>query len=192
MTSSAINGRQVAPELTGIRQDHVERYAYVCERLEHVVVIDAACGVGYGSRMLADAAQHVYAYDLSVEALDYGRKHYAHPRIDFIWADLQNFVVPDARVAVSFETIEHLEDPAAFLKLVRSKCAKLFASVPNEAVVPFDIHRHKYHVRHYTEEQICILLKQCGWNVLDVQYQAGKMSPVGDATSGQTIVLTAE
>jgi hypothetical protein len=47
--------RQVSPTIDGIRKDHVERYQFVAKRLaKGSRVVDFSCGVGYGSRILAD------------------------------------------------------------------------------------------------------------------------------------------
>src|SRR3954467_14298237 len=69
--------RQVAPTLEGIRADHVARYQFAAQLLKKPTrVIDFACGVGYGSKILADAGHFVYGYDRDPEAIAYAREHY--------------------------------------------------------------------------------------------------------------------
>jgi len=111
--------RQVAPELSGIRRDHVARYEFVAAQLpKGSRVLDLACGIGYGASILAKAGHIVVAGDRSSEAIAYGREHYAHENITFIpgaveatgyWQSLGHF---DA--VVSFETIEtsSIPDPS--------------------------------------------------------------------------------
>ena len=72
--------RQVANTMSGISEDHVRRYAWVVERLEpDTTVLDAGCGVGYGSCMLAERAAKVVAVDLASEAIQYAQRFWSHP-----------------------------------------------------------------------------------------------------------------
>lgn len=62
--------RQVAPDVSGIRRDHVARYEFVAGRLvPGSRVLDLACGVGYGAHILAKAGHKVIAVDASPEAI---------------------------------------------------------------------------------------------------------------------------
>ena len=64
MSELLSNERQVAPTLDGIRRDHVARYEWAARQLApESVVLDAACGVGYGSRVMADAGMTVRGTD---------------------------------------------------------------------------------------------------------------------------------
>lgn len=52
--------RQITPELSNIRLDHKNRYLFACDHLKDKNVnkiIDLACGIGYGSLMLAEATK---------------------------------------------------------------------------------------------------------------------------------------
>ena len=53
--------RQVAPTLDGFREDHLARYHFAAQRLAGKKVVDAGCGVGYGSFILAEAGCNVLA-----------------------------------------------------------------------------------------------------------------------------------
>src|SRR5688500_9772863 len=65
--------------------EHKQRYSYFASRCRNLAVLDAACGVGYGSAMLAKAgAQSVVGADISKEAVDYARCHFAQPSVRFI------------------------------------------------------------------------------------------------------------
>ena len=115
------------------RRAHIERYEYACRTLVpggHQV-LDFGCGVGYGSKMLMAAGNHVMGYDESAEA----RAHCEDMTVWSIW--------PPGRfdVYVAFEVIEHLEHPTAFIDAVNAR--HLIASVP---VVPtVGINRHHKH-----------------------------------------------
>lgn len=81
-------------------------------------VLDAACGVGYGTSILAEHASFAVGVDLNDEALSYARTHYAKDNIIFLKGDLlcpldQQFegCLKHADVIVSIETIEHFARP---------------------------------------------------------------------------------
>jgi hypothetical protein len=121
---------RVTPEMFG-RQTagHEVRYALAAGLLRPGdVVVDAACGIGYGALVL-DAHDDVTYYgvdrDLSVVAVD------EHPRRTFIEADLQSWRPSfDFDVAVGFETIEHLDDYGTYLEWVRRARRYIVVSVP--------------------------------------------------------------
>ena len=69
--------RQVAPTLDGIRRDHVARYEWAAKIIPAGSrVIDFACGVGYGTRVLCDAGHAAFGYDIDTEAHAYAVDHY--------------------------------------------------------------------------------------------------------------------
>jgi len=100
-------------------QLHLERYEFAASHLRPGRLLDIACGTGYGSHMLAtnEAVDSITAVDISTTAIDYARQRYAHNKIDFRQADALSF--SDTRLfntIVSLETIEHLPDPAGFVR----------------------------------------------------------------------------
>lgn len=185
--------RQVAPDISGIRRDHVARYEWAAEVLQQRCprghIIDAACGVGYGARLLADAGFRITAIDRSEEAVAYAREHYAHKNIIYRVADaVQLGHVGPHDAAVSFETIEHLEHPLPLLHALR--CAPLLlASVPNETHFPF--RGYKFHARHYTREQFTSLLGAARFATTEILGQVGPHSRVGKK-AGRTLIVVAE
>lgn len=187
--------RQTATTLDGIRADHVARYDWACEFIDRSVVLDAACGTGYGSAILADAgALHVTAMDRSGEALESGWKHWNRRRLVWRLHDLETEIDSWGELwdlVVSFETIEHLKDPVPFLTgLVR--CSRmLLASVPNESVIPKTPGRFPHHYRHYTREQFNDLLESCGWTVTEHLGQADAVGPVEPGIDGRTLIAVA-
>jgi SAM-dependent methyltransferase len=121
--------RQVAPTLAGIRKDHVARYKFAALMLPpEQAVIDFACGVGYGARLMAAAGHSVDGYDCNQEALDYAKKHYDHSRAIYRAGDGNAPIglgVDDYDAAVCFETIEHIEDPRPLLKALQKSARRL-------------------------------------------------------------------
>lgn len=96
----------------------VERYAFAARLLPGGRVLDLACGVGYGTRILTERSEDVEALgvDVSNAAIDYARRRYGDARTRFQVADAMT--LSDASgfdAIVSIETIEHLPDPAGFV-----------------------------------------------------------------------------
>lgn len=188
------DGRQIAPTLDGIRDDHVNRYRFAADQLACKTVIDAAAGIGYGSGILADVCPHVYGFEIDPQAVAYQRWHYRRPNVTTTVANVTAVDYPEVDAAVSFETIEHLRKPEKMLTALAKACPLLIGSVPNQDVTPFDPARHKYHVRHYTAPELTALLRKCGWHTLGLWFQQGKTGHKAAITRGpvgMTIVFMA-
>lgn len=202
MNALANGERQVAADLSGIRRDHVARYQFAIEQLDRPgLVLDLACGVGYGAAMLADAGHSVIAVDRSQEAIAFGRQNYAREKLKFLVKDAGaldvdgSWLYSDA--AVCFETIEHLADPLPMLRALRQAAPRLIASVPNEAVFPYRCDENNqrgwaHHHRHYTRQQFAELLAAAGWRPLAWFGQVGTQSPVEAEVEGRTLIVVAE
>lgn len=159
--------RQVAPTVDGIRADHVARYRWAAQVLPpNSKVLDLACGVGYGSFILAEAGHVVLGVDRSPEAIRYARNFYLKPDYtDFLCSDLEAFVSPFTHVdaIICFETLEHLKNPGELLKRWTNWAPLLLASVPNEEAFPHN-GQVLHHYRHYTPVEFEELLDESGWD----------------------------
>lgn len=194
--------RQVAQTAAGIRRDHVARYEWAAAQLLKVCpggrVLDLACGIGYGSKILAQAGFHVTGMDRDTEAIDYAREHYAHQRARFLCEDVTSvYSLERCDAVVCFETLEHLPDPESFLRVLRAAAPqRLLVSVPNEDVMPFKGPGHEngyaFHFRHYTPAQFLNLLHTAGWNDLEWHGQAGPTSEVEAGLIGRTLIAVCE
>jgi 2-polyprenyl-3-methyl-5-hydroxy-6-metoxy-1,4-benzoquinol methylase len=95
---------------------HLLRYEWaesILRERKAASVIDVACGAGHGSRRFAEFATQVVSADASPRAIAYARQHYAHPKIRYERALLEDLpeLLGDERfdAVVSFDTIEHAE-----------------------------------------------------------------------------------
>lgn len=193
------NGRQLAPTLAGIRDDHVARYRLAAAEATAAGLteaLDVGCGAGYGSYVLALAGLQVSGYDIDAGAIAYGDQHYGHPAITRAVADLAGVAVPSGCLVAAFEIIEHSEGAPSFLARAASSAALLVGSVPNEAAIPFSRNKHPEHYRHYTADELVRELAGAGWRATMLGSQKGKHgidAVVHDGlTGGRTLVFVAE
>lgn len=187
--------RQIG-SLQKIRRDHLERYYYALTYTKGPI-LDAACGVGYGSWLLATEGHEVTAVDIEPEAIAFGQEHYGHDGIQWIVGDLASVPWGEQtfKTITAFEILEHLSDPASLLRSFRKSLrhdGRLLASVPNEDVTPFDPNEFKPdrypHLRHYTPAQFEALLNDTGWIVIRRGTQIDKQSHVQAGSGGRTLV----
>lgn len=106
---------------------HLGRYEWAVRVLSRLPVrarvLDCACGVGYGSRKLAELFERVDAVDVFEEAIAIGRERYAHPRIEWHCLDAvrlrEVFKESSFDAVVSFQTIESIVEDRRFLDDVK-------------------------------------------------------------------------
>jgi hypothetical protein len=171
-----------------IRSDHVNRYLFAADRIKRgSTVLDAACGCGYGSWLLHGADLKVTSVDIEPEAIEYAKRFYQGP--EYLCQRAED-TKGEFDVLVSFETLEHLENPKDFLLSVKAK--QVIASVPNENLMPFDpdlFAEDKYpHRRHYTPEQFEELMESCGHPVQEKFCQQHKYGKVVPGTDGLFLI----
>jgi 2-polyprenyl-3-methyl-5-hydroxy-6-metoxy-1,4-benzoquinol methylase len=145
---------------------HLQRYETATRYIQGKKVLDIACGVGYGSQMLGQAgASKVVGVDVCPHAVDYARGNYQGDNVNFVCADAEQFQSSEQfDVVVSFETIEHLQHPANFVKLIRNLLTpegKFILSVP----LGETRHLDRYHLHAFSQEDIFGLLDQAGFSV---------------------------
>ncbi|HET9576238.1 MAG TPA: class I SAM-dependent methyltransferase [Usitatibacter sp.] len=120
--------------------EHWHRYHFATAFAAGRSVVDAACGEGYGSALLARAAAHVTGVDASAETVALARRRYgAAANLEFVEGRCESLPVKDASVdlLVSFETLEHLEDPRALIAeaaRVLRRDGVFVVSTPNKAL----------------------------------------------------------
>ncbi len=148
-----------------LRHQHLARYAWAADYCRGARVADAACGIGYGSRLLMrQGARAVDGYDVSADAIAQARAGGEDPGVAFAIADATHLPVADGEydVLVSFETIEHIEDDERYLaeaSRVLQPGGLFLCSTPNRDVIdagktieqrPFN----PFHVREYNEAEL--------------------------------------
>ena len=106
-------GERFLPGVAGeIAYEHCHRYAFARRFVRGARVLDAACGEGYGTALLADVAASVVGIDIEPQVVADATRRYASSRanVRFAAASVTRLPLADASVdaIVSFETIEHV------------------------------------------------------------------------------------
>jgi SAM-dependent methyltransferase len=114
---------------------HLAVYEWIAARVAGGVVLDMACGEGYGSDVLARSAASVLGVDGNPEAHEHAKLRYTGPNLTFEWGAVETFGEPDTYDAVTFlQTIEHVIDPPAVLahfKRILKPGGVAYVSTPN-------------------------------------------------------------
>lgn len=148
--------------------EHFSRYFFAEQFVKDKIILDIACGVGYGSLYLREkGAKIVYGVDISQDAIDYAKSKYYKNGIEFKVGNAENIPLENSMfdIIVSFETIEHLKDEKRFLqevKRVLKKNGLAIFSTPNALVYPKG---NMYHTREFTTEDLNKLLLQYFKNI---------------------------
>ena len=152
-------GERVIPGQTDpdLMNEHRGRYSFAEALVKAKTVLDAGCGVGYGSVQLAQSAAQVRGLDFSAEALQDAARHHSHPRVRYVQGDCACLPFPDRsfEAVVAFEVIEHLENWRGLLseaKRVLTDDGQLIVSTPNRLYYgesrdepnPFHVHEFEY------------------------------------------------
>lgn len=140
---------------------HYGRYRFAAGFVQGGRVVDVACGEGYGADLLAAAgAARVVGVDLDEATIRAAAARYRRPGLTFRVADAAATAEADAAcdLVVSFETIEHVADAAAFVAEIARilRPGGLFVvSTPNRLVTG---QHNPYHTREFALGELVAML----------------------------------
>lgn len=175
--------RQIGKNIQEIEPKHVERYQFANKFVSNGdIVLDAACGIGYGSNILAQSAKSVLSLDNSEEALEYCRTYWGAENITYdvidLESDFQNNVNGKFDVIVSLETLEHLENPLIetcmkFYELLELG-GHLIISHPHMQKTPKSLKGEHHKHWEIDGELLSSQLIENGFDVVEEWYQSGR------------------
>lgn len=128
-------------------------------------ILDVACGVGYGSEILAKGGNRVFAIDIDEEAIEYAKRKYKSSTIKYRVSSAEKtpFKGRLFDAVVAFEMIEHLSNPDLFLiemRRVLKRGGVMILSTPNAGRFGYSGIQSPFHEIEYNHLQIKrILLK---------------------------------
>lgn len=189
--------RQTGVKLEEIRRDHVVRYEYACQaiaahlpRQSAKFGLDLFCGNGYGTAVLATAAQcAICGIDASEEAIAIANQHYSSEHTLFVTKAFPFSLPPNTfDFVVSLESLEHIRESSQFLKEIYASMKPggiLVLSTPNAALWSLEINPNPFHHHHYLRDELLQVLsdsfgdrlKLLDWQGQDIyRFEAGKIA----------------
>ena len=139
--------------------EHLHRYALATEYIVGKIVLDIACGEGYGTNLLSQKAKMICGVDISDEAITHAKEKYIKSNIEFKLGSASKIPYDDDLfdVVTSFETIEHLleqEEMFSEIKRVLKKNGILILSSPEKNIYAQRDPNNKFHVKELTLDEL--------------------------------------
>jgi 2-polyprenyl-3-methyl-5-hydroxy-6-metoxy-1,4-benzoquinol methylase len=130
---------------------HMERYVYAASVLAGKRILDCACGMGYGTIILGPDAVGV---DIDPEAI--ALAHETYPGRRFEVGNLYTIPMEGYDAFVSFETLEHLDEPAAIIDRLPECITDIVVSAPIRPTVGWN----PWHRSDFTHGTFCQLIER--------------------------------
>jgi 2-polyprenyl-3-methyl-5-hydroxy-6-metoxy-1,4-benzoquinol methylase len=137
---------------------HVAAYRWAVEQAAGKTVLDVGCGEGYGTAMLAEVAAEAVGIDRAeavvAASARYRKANLAYRSTDFAALDT---IEDKFDLVVSFQVIEHVPDPTAFLEGLRHCMApggRLLVTTPNRLM---SVSENPYHLREWIASELLAL-----------------------------------
>jgi SAM-dependent methyltransferase len=165
-TELEFTGERFTPEcVREIWYEHWHRYAFAREFAKARRVLDAACGEGYGSALLAGTAASVLGIDIAENAIAHARARYGdRTNLRFQRGDCTALDVPPGcfDLVVSFETLEHVQAQealiAGFARALEPDGILIVSSPDKHSYSEVSGFRNEFHVRELYRDELLALL----------------------------------
>ena len=141
--------------------EHFQRYQMASQLADGKLVLDAACGDGYGSSLIARCAKKTVGLDIDENTVKEASEKYGGPTLSFVCGDITALPFEDKAfdMVVSFETIEHVDENSQHLflkeiKRVLKSGGILVMSTPNKAIYTDRVSGHnQFHLKEFYVEE---------------------------------------
>jgi SAM-dependent methyltransferase len=184
-------GERFLPWYTGhdvlTAYEHIHRYLFASYLAANKRVLDVSSGEGYGTTMLAHAAASVVGIDNDAQTIRHAQRHHARSNVQYIRADARRFGLAAGSIdlAVSFETIEHLDDHESFVASIKHALTPdgvLIISTPRKGVYQdASGAENRFHVRELARDEFVAFLQGHFRNVRVLGQKIVATSLVADA-----------
>lgn len=164
--SLEFTGERFTPECEReIWYEHYHRYALAARWCVNKRTLDAACGEGYGSALLARSAASVEGVDISPEAINHANQRYEQQQnVNFQVADCTKLPFGDDEFdrVVSFETLEHLAEHdqllAEFRRVLKADGCLILSSPDKATYSDAQDSVNEYHVKELYRDELEALI----------------------------------
>lgn len=160
-----------APETS---YEHWHRYLYSTLFCKDKVVLDVACGEGYGSYLLSKYSKKVVGIDIDYDVINFASREYINNNLEFIVGNVNNLPIKGKclfDLIVSFEAIEHIDEKNQIKLLTEVKRllkpgGVLIISTPNKSLYTDVLkNKNKFHVKEFYLNEFNDFLKKYFQNV---------------------------
>ncbi|MEP6768398.1 MAG: methyltransferase domain-containing protein [Acidobacteriota bacterium] len=144
--------------------EHWHRYLWVLSRAKDKTVLDLACGSGYGSWLLAGVARRVHGVDRDEASIAQAKTRFVRDNLTYEAGDAETYQGDPVDLVVSFETIEHLENPERLLEVIRRNLLPdgiALISTPNRKTYSEETgYSNPFHTREFDIEEFLAMLRE--------------------------------
>jgi ubiquinone/menaquinone biosynthesis C-methylase UbiE len=178
--------------------EHLHRYAQALDIVGDKIVLDIACGEGYGSNLLSGYARHVVGVDIDDATVACAKIKYRRTNLEFVTGSAALIPCADAffDVVVSFETIEHHDQHDKMMqeiKRVLKPGGIMMISSPDKLYYSDKPgYKNPYHVKELYNQEFRDLLKKYFTNTFFLRQKSffgSVMVPDIDTTSNEHITM---
>ena len=154
-------GERLIPSIHGfIKAEHLHRYALASEFSEDKIVLDVACGEGYGTKLISKNANAIWGLDIDEESIINANKNYQASNLNYKCGDINKMPFENKKfdLVTCFETIEHVKNYNTSLKEIKRVLKDdgiLIMSTPNKLVYSDNrnfknkFHTHEFYIDEY-------------------------------------------
>ncbi len=160
------SGERYIPGVPGdIEVEHKHRYHLAVGIAKNKVVLDLACGEGYGTAMLSTVAKQVVGIDISQDTVLHANSKYNNSSIEFKLGDCQSLPIEDNSIdlVVSFETIEHHDKHhemlSEIIRVLKPDGLLLISSPDRDEYAKTRTGDNEFHVKELSAQEFTDLLK---------------------------------
>lgn len=125
------------------------------------MVLEAGCGEGYGTNLLANKAKAIIGLDVDGATIKQARTKYQKKNCSFKTYDGKEFPFANNSfdVVISFQVLEHIKNDQSYLAeiaRVLKADGRLILTTPNKAnrLAPGQKPWNRFHVREYTDSEL--------------------------------------
>jgi 2-polyprenyl-3-methyl-5-hydroxy-6-metoxy-1,4-benzoquinol methylase len=149
---------------------HIYRYQLAAGWLvEGEKVYDVACGIGYGAEVIAETKKVDY---LGIDKIQSSGTFAAHGRF-LGGVNLDEWVADEAwDVTITFETLEHVQNPVRLAKELAKASRLVVCSVPTRPTK----HMNEHHLHDFTVNDVLEMFAGC--ELLHIEDQPAELSHI--------------
>jgi SAM-dependent methyltransferase len=149
-------------EPPGVVAHHLKKYEFARDYVRGLV-IDVACGVGYGTDFLAPGTRQIIGLEIANDAIAVARERYRKGNTWFVQGDAEHLPLANevADAITCFEGVEHFRDPEAHLKevvRVLKPDGVYLVSTPHPEANPHS-EENPYHLHEFEPERFESILR---------------------------------